>query len=169
MVPSQDVPATVLAADMLTGERTPAGDGPRRREGGAVRGFGDLEAAVMERLWAADGTRTVRDIHTELAADRTLAYTTVMTVMDKLHRKGWLTRQPAGRAYAYLPTVTRERYTADLMGEALAASSDRSATLVAFLDRLTPGEATQLRAALDQQRPTHEPTATRRRSGRRPT
>ena len=89
-------------------------------------------------------------MHTELAPDRALAYTTVMTVMDKLHRKGWLTRETAGRAYAYTPRVTREQYTADLMGEALAASSDRSATLVAFLEQLDPAEAAALRAALDQ-------------------
>lgn len=114
-----------------------------------MRGFGELEAVVMARLWAADGARTVREMHTELAPDRALAYTTVMTVMDKLHRKGWLTREPAGRAYAYTPRVTREQYTADLMGEALAASSDRSATLVAFLEQLEPAEAAALRAALD--------------------
>ena len=91
-----------------------------------MRGFGDLEAVLMARLWAADGPRTVRDMHTELAPERPLAYTTVMTVMDKLHRKGWLQREPVGRAYAYRPTKTREQYTADLMSEALAASSDRS-------------------------------------------
>src|SRR5213078_4582793 len=101
----------------------------------------------MERMWAAAAPRTVRQIHTELSADRSLAYTTVMTVMDKLHRKGWLIRDEDGRAYAYLPRLSREQYTADLMGEALAASSDRSATLVAFLDQLEPDEAETLRAA----------------------
>ena len=132
-----------------------------------MRGFGDLEAVIMERMWAADGPRTVRDVHTDLTADRPLAYTTVMTVMDKLHRKGWLTREPAGRAYAYTPTVTRERYTADLMGEALAASSDRSATLVAFLDQLDPAEADQLRSALDERSATSSATKARPRRGRR--
>lgn len=131
-----------------------------------MRGFGELEAILMDRLWAADGPRTVRDIHTELAAERPLAYTTVMTVMDKLHRKGWLAREPAGRAYAYTPTVTREQYTADLMGEALAASSDRSATLVAFLDQLDPAEAAQLRDALARPTPPDPTALTRRRKGR---
>lgn len=115
-----------------------------------MRGFGELEATVMERLWAADGARTVRQVHTDVIRERPLAYTTVMTVMDKLHRKGWLTREPAGRAYAYTPSVSKERYTADLMGEALAASSDLSATLVAFLDQLEPAEAAALRAAIDE-------------------
>lgn len=115
-----------------------------------MRDFGELEARIMERMWAADGLRTVRDVHTELAAERTLAYTTVMTVMDKLHRKGWLDREPVGRAYAYWPRQSKERYTADLMNEALAASSDRGATLVAFLDQLTTSESQALREALDQ-------------------
>lgn len=121
----------------------------------------------MARLWAAEGPRTVRDVHTELADERSLAYTTVMTVMDKLHRKGWLTREPAGRAYSYTPAVTRERYTADLMGEALAASSDRSATLVAFLDQLDPTESAVLRAALDQHaQPPDRPLGPARHRGR---
>ena len=116
--------------------------------GGLVRDFGELEARIMECMWSAKGPRTVRDVHGELAAERTLAYTTVMTVMDKLYRKGWLEREPVGRAYAYQPRQSKERYTADLMNEALAASSDRGATLVAFLDQLTPAESKALRAAL---------------------
>lgn len=128
-----------------------------------MRNFGELEARIMELMWAADGSRTVRDVHTELAAERTIAYTTVMTVMDKLHRKGWLDRESVGRAYAYLPRQSKEHYTADLMNEALAASSDRGATLVAFLDQLTPAESKALRAALDQ-RPTAAPRQRRSRS-----
>ena len=122
-----------------------------------MRTFGELEARIMELMWAADSPRTVRKVHTQLAAERTIAYTTVMTVMDKLHRKGWLDREPEGRAYAYRPWQSKERYTADLMNEALAASSDRSATLVAFLEQLTPAESKALRAALDQR-----PAASRR-------
>ena len=132
-----------------------------------MRGFGDLEATLMNRLWDADGPRTVRDIHTDLATERQLAYTTVMTVMDKLHRKGWLTREPAGRAYTYTAAVTREQYTADLMSEALAASTDRSATLVAFLDQLDPTEAAQLRDALDERPATPANPKPRPRRARR--
>jgi predicted transcriptional regulator len=152
---------------MLTDERAEHHGGPTGREGSHVRGFGELEAAVMERLWRADSPRTVREMHTELTADRPLAYTTVMTVMDKLHRKGWLTREPVGRAYAYTTAISKDRYTADLMGEALATSSNRSAALLAFLDRLTPDEAAQLRAALDEQAANPTPTAEAHSSRRR--
>ena len=116
-----------------------------------MRGFGQLEARVMECMWAGDSPRTVRDVHRELAAERSLAYTTIMTVMDKLHRKGWLEREALGRAYVYRPCQSKERYTADLMREALAMSSDRGATLVAFLEQLTPAESRSLRAALEKE------------------
>jgi predicted transcriptional regulator len=114
-----------------------------------VQGFGDLEAKIMGLLWDADGPKTVREVRDDLAAERELAYTTVMTVMDNLHRKGWLSRAPVGRAYAYRPKVTRERYTANLMSEALAASADRTATLLAFVEGLGPDEAAHLRSVLD--------------------
>jgi predicted transcriptional regulator len=118
-----------------------------------MRGFGDLEALIMDRLWNAASARTVRDVQAELTSERRLAYTTVMTVMDKLHRKGWLSRYQVGRAYAYQPVMSRERYTAELMGEALASSSDRSATLSAFVDGLDPVDAQELRAVLERYPP----------------
>ena len=52
----------------------------------AMRQLGDLEAAVMDRIWRRNRPVLVRDILDDLNTDRTLAYTTVMTVMDKLHR-----------------------------------------------------------------------------------
>lgn len=119
----------------------------------------------MDRMWAADEALTVRQVHTDLNLERPLAYTTVMTVMDKLHRKGWLLRAPSGRAYEYLPAISREQYTADLMGEALSASSDRSATLVAFLEQLGPAETAELRHAFDLLSD-HQPSAPSRRRRR---
>jgi len=115
-----------------------------------MRGFGELESRVMQRLWDAPEGSTVREVRDALAGEHPVAYTTVMTVLDTLHRKGWLQRELDGRAYRYTPATSREQYTADLMGEALQASSDRSATLVAFLDGLDPGDAARLRAALDR-------------------
>lgn len=71
-----------------------------------------------------------------------------MTVMDNLHRKGWLLREMSGRAYLYRPLHSRQAYSADLMSEALAASGDPQATFLAFLRKLTTDEAEQLRSAL---------------------
>ena len=87
-----------------------------------VRGFGELEASIMDRLWNRDpeaGT-TVRDIFDELSTERHIAYTTVMSTMDNLHGKGWLSRERDGKAYRYRPTLTREEHSARLMLEALS-------------------------------------------------
>ena len=126
-----------------------AGDAAGAGSGGAVRGFGELEAAVMRRLWAAGGPVTVRQVHSALVEERDLAYTTVLTVMDKLHRKGWLTRAPQGRAHVYRPVASREQYGAGLMREALTDSGDREQALLHFLGQMTLDEAAALRAALN--------------------
>ena len=113
-----------------------------------MRGFGELEAAIMDRVWSAGGPLLVREMHATLRPER--AYNTVLTVVEILYRKGWLSREKDGRAYLYRATVSREVYTADLMGEALAASTDRAATLRRFAERIDPAEAEELREALEQ-------------------
>ena len=71
----------------------------------------------------------------ELRWRRELAYTTVMTVIDTLFRKGWLTRELDGRAYRYVPALTREQCVAQIMHEALVDSADRGAALMHFVGR----------------------------------
>jgi len=114
----------------------------------AVRGFGDLEAVIMDRLWTRGQPTTVREIHTDLREQREIAYTTVLTVIDNLFKKGWLRREPAGRAHRYNPVMSREQYSAGLMREALDASGDPTVTLSGLIEQMTPAEAAALRAAL---------------------
>ena len=111
--------------------------------------FGDLEGAIMDVMWTADGPLRVREVSGALNRDRPLAFNTVQTVMENLFRKGWLSRRKEGRAYWYVPVRSREDYVAGLLGEALAASRDPAATLVRLVGDLDPAEVTQLRAALD--------------------
>lgn len=59
-----------------------------------MRVLGELEAQVMHRIWARAGAVTVRDIVDDLQNDRPIAYTTVMTVMDNLRKKGCLPSSP---------------------------------------------------------------------------
>ncbi|MCK2217102.1 BlaI/MecI/CopY family transcriptional regulator [Actinomadura sp. ATCC 31491] len=99
-------------------------------------------------MWTIKQPASVRDVLEHLREDRPLAYTTVMTVMDKLHTKGLLRRRPVGRAYIYEAVSSKEAYTADVMRESLSRSGNRAATLVHFLERLTPEEASALEAAL---------------------
>ncbi|QBS38908.1 CopY family transcriptional regulator [Nocardia sp. CS682] len=116
---------------------------------GTVRGFGDLEAVIMDRIWDRDAEdTTVREIFDELSAQRDIAYTTVMSTMDNLHRKGWLARERAGKAYRYWPTLTREEHSARLMLEALGAGGRSDLVLSHFVDRISAEESAGLRAAL---------------------
>lgn len=120
--------------------------------GGGVRGFGELEAAIMDRVWAAEGPVRVREIHDALRPDREPAYNTVLTVVEILYHKGWLAREKDGRAFRYHATASRVDYTAGLMREAFDASTDRLATLRRFLQRIDPAEAAELRLMLDEAR-----------------
>ncbi|MBS1691466.1 MAG: BlaI/MecI/CopY family transcriptional regulator [Actinobacteria bacterium] len=112
------------------------------------RGFGDLEAVVMDRVWMAAEPVTVRDVYDDLAATREIAYTTVMSTMDNLHRKGWLERERAGKAYRYWPTMTREQRSANLMADALHAGGNADDVLTFFLGQMNDEESARLRAAL---------------------
>lgn len=113
-----------------------------------ARPLGELEDVVMTRLWEWNRPTTVREVLEDLRTQREIAYTTVMTVMDKLHQKGWLRRERHGRAYAYEPTATREAYTAQLMQDAWATSDNRAAALVHFFGMMSPEERDALRAAI---------------------
>ncbi|MEJ7742726.1 MAG: BlaI/MecI/CopY family transcriptional regulator [Nocardioidaceae bacterium] len=115
-----------------------------------MRQLGQLEAAVMERVWAGDRPVLVREVLEDLQQDRPLAYTTVMTVMDNLHKKGFLSRERQGRAYAYRAMRSREEHTAEIMEEVLATAGDRSATLLHFVESISADEMDELKAAIDQ-------------------
>jgi predicted transcriptional regulator len=112
-----------------------------------VPALGDLEARVMRAIWTRGQPVTVRDIVGDLERERPIAYTTVMTVMDNLRRKGWLSRHAVGRAYRYEPLTSGEEYSAGLMRQALAASGDRSAALMYFIGELSAEEADALAEA----------------------
>jgi predicted transcriptional regulator len=113
-----------------------------------VRGFGELEAAIMARLWARGEPSTVREVLTDLRQHREIAYTTVLTVMDNLYKKGLLCREPAGRANRYAPLSSREQYVAQMMGKVLEDSGDRAEALMHFVGRMTMDDAAALRSAL---------------------
>jgi predicted transcriptional regulator len=113
-----------------------------------VRGFGDLEAAVMDRVWAHGGPVTVRELFDELRAGRAIAYTTVMSTMDNLHRKGWLARDKDGKAYRYTAVASRDEYSARLMREALAEAGDTEAVLSHFVAQMDGDESEVLRTVL---------------------
>src|SRR5215813_3040693 len=122
-----------------------------------VPALGDLEAQVMRKIWARAQPATVRDIVSELERERPIAYTTVMTVMDNLRKKGWLRRQADGRAYRYEPLMSAEQYGAGLMRQALDASHDRAAVLMHFIEDLSAEEAAAVEEAYRRLTQTNPP------------
>jgi predicted transcriptional regulator len=110
--------------------------------------LGDLERAIMEVLWQTSDPMTVRQVGERLT-DRDLAHTTVMTVLDRLAKKGFVRRQRAGRAWRYRPAETREAYVAELMLTALDQTGDRQAALTRFARSVSGAEAEALRTALE--------------------
>ena len=84
----------------------------------------------------------------EIAEERRIAYTTVMSTMDNLHTKGWLERDRDGRAYRYWPTLNREQHTAQLMREALDGGGRSDLVLSYFIEQMDPQDSDRLRAAL---------------------
>ncbi|MEV5434418.1 BlaI/MecI/CopY family transcriptional regulator [Streptomyces sp. NPDC052682] len=115
-----------------------------------MRGFGELEQAIMDVIWSTATAMPVREVLERLNEDRPqhLAYNTVQTVMEILHRKGWLRRTKEGRAFRYSATKSREEYAASLIDQVWATGANRTATLVRLFDELDADEVAELRAAL---------------------
>jgi predicted transcriptional regulator len=101
--------------------------------GRPARAFGELEQRIMKVLWRRGEPATVRDVHEVLAKESGLAYTTVMTVMDRLWRKGQLNRRRRGRAYEYVAAHTEAEYIAASMHDVLRRTRDQRAALAHFV------------------------------------
>jgi predicted transcriptional regulator len=84
----------------------------KRRAGSGALGY--LEDAVMDIVWSS-GKANVRDVAEKLA--RPLAYTTVMTTLDRLYKKGLLDRRKLERAFVYSPRLSREQWERERAGE----------------------------------------------------
>jgi predicted transcriptional regulator len=113
-----------------------------------VRGFGELEGAVMQHLWAAEGGATVREVYEQMRDSRQIAYTTVLSTIHNLHRKGRLTREREGKAHRYRPTATRAEYSAAIMREALTSGGDSEAILSHFVGQMSDEESRRLQELL---------------------
>ncbi|KOV52020.1 hypothetical protein ADL00_38655 [Streptomyces sp. AS58] len=102
----------------------------------------------MTRVWKWNRPVTVREVLEDLQQDRSIAYTTVMTVLDNLHQKGWVRREAEGRAYRYEAVSTRAAYAAALMNDAWTQSDNPAAALVAFFGMMSEEQRQALRDAV---------------------
>lgn len=110
---------------------------------------GELERAVIDVLWDAEGDVTARDVADALA-DRGLALTTVLTVLGRLEDKGLVARSRSGRAHTYRSTATRAEHSAQLMHQVLDDAGDRQDALVHFIGTVSDADLAALRRALDE-------------------
>lgn len=113
-----------------------------------VNRLGELERAIMDVLWDTASPLTVREVSEHLT-ERDLAHTTVMTVLDRLAKKGFALRERDGRAWQYQAAASREAYVTELMLSALDQAGDRQAALARFARSVTDSEARALRSALE--------------------
>lgn len=100
----------------------------------------------MSALWDAGTPLTASQVLAALPG--TLAYTTVMTILTRLHAKGVVSRSAVGRAYAYEPVEDRAETAAQRMAQVLERTGDQTAVLSRFVARLSPPELEALRAAV---------------------
>ena len=118
-------------------------DGP----GAERRAAGTLESEVLGILRAAGRPLTPGEVRERLAGQRELSYSTVVTIMSRLHVKGLLSRQRAGRGFCYAP-VDEASVAAGRMSVALGSGSDRDAVLSRFVSGLSGRDAELLRQLL---------------------
>jgi predicted transcriptional regulator len=118
----------------------------------------------MDHLWSSGEPQTVRQVHEALSARRDLAYTTIMTVLQRLAKKNLVVQHRDDRAHRYAPMHGRDELVAGLMVDALDQVSDsgsREAALVHFVERVGADEAAALRRALAELESKHsEPPPT---------
>jgi len=110
-----------------------------------LKQLGSLESQLMERTWER-GEITVRDLHAEFSSS--LAYTTIMTTLDRLYKKGMLNRRKVGKAFYYVAALTeteyRERLTQHLFGMALHDGPSHDAVLSYFVDAVSETDKNML-------------------------
>jgi predicted transcriptional regulator len=115
--------------------------------------LGELERAVMDVLWNTPEPVAATRIVGELPREHAPAITTILTVLDRLGAKGFVTRARYGRAYRYSATTTRAELIATTMLEALGTTSDRRSALVHFAGSVSAEEKALLRELLDEAPP----------------
>ena len=115
---------------------------------GSRRGAGELEAAALAVLQAAGTALTPGQVRDRLGGR--LAYTTVVTILSRLHAKGVLTRVRSGRAYAYAPVADEPGLAARRMQGVLEAEDDRETVLARFVSGLSPADERLLRRMLGE-------------------
>ncbi|UNK69922.1 BlaI/MecI/CopY family transcriptional regulator [Microbacterium sp. H1-D42] len=111
--------------------------------------LGELERAVMDTLWDADGAQSAYDVqHALESAGRTLAVTTLLTVLSRLEKKGFVASDRSARPHRYTAIASRADHVAELMHSVLGGAGDRTAVLERFVGGVSAEDAAILRQLL---------------------
>jgi predicted transcriptional regulator len=111
--------------------------------------LGELERAVMDAIWDAETPVTAYDVKDRLdAAGRTLAATTLLTVLSRLEKKGFVASDRSARPHRYTAVASRADHVAELMHSVLGDGGDRTAVLERFVGGVSPEDAAVLRQLL---------------------
>jgi predicted transcriptional regulator len=118
---------------------------------GGRRASGELESAVLAVLHGASGALSPGEVRERIGGD--LAYTTVVTILSRLHAKGVLDRRKAGRAFRYAPVADQPGLAARRMTRVLDGEADREAVLARFVSALSTKDEDLLRRMLSDTSP----------------
>jgi predicted transcriptional regulator len=117
--------------------------------------LGQLQRAVIEVVWEL-GEASVHQVRKRLSSKKKLAYTTILTAMQKLEKAGWLRHRTKGKSYIYLPTRTREEAGASSVHKFMERMFDGDALLMfqhlMRQSKLSDDELGELRKMIDQKR-----------------
>jgi predicted transcriptional regulator len=115
--------------------------------------LGTLQKAVMEAVWAL-GEATVQEVRERVSGEEPAAYTTILSVMQKLEKAGWLTHRICGRSYVYVPRRTRHEAGASSLRTFIdrVFGGDRQRVLLHLLDDegLSDADIDALRRMIDE-------------------
>ncbi len=124
------------------------------RKEGLKKVLGELETAVLERIWGRENI-AVRDVFNELRQERDIAYTTVMTTMDRLWKKGLLSRERQGNAYLYSPVYSKKGLIQKCINQVLDSilpdiTEPSLAHFVSNLEKVNPALLSELKKILSE-------------------
>lgn len=112
--------------------------------------MGELEQAIMDLLWDATETLTANEVRDRLAErqDAEPAITTVLTVLGRLNKKGFVTKDSSRRPHKFSATTSREEHTVQLLNDVLGSAVDKHAVLARFIGGIDPSDAQEIQHLL---------------------
>lgn len=113
--------------------------------------MGELEQAIMDLLWDAREPQTANQVREELVQRQYTepAITTVLTVLGRLHKKGFVVKEASRRPHEFSASTSREEHTVKLLNDVLGSAADKQAVLARFIGGIDPSDAREVQQMLN--------------------